>query len=355
MPSSISMARNASTIDIFIRDADEPLLHGGDLAAARHLFPDAPEPFLDLSTGINPNSYPLPDLSADLFARLPQGEALAALTATAASAYGAPSTAHVVCAPGTQILLPLVASLVGSGRAAIVSPTYGEHARAATLAGHRVTELADIDPAPNADLVLVTHPNNPDGRLLDKNDLKALAMQLRAHNGLLVVDEAFMDVGPPDASMANEVGRGGVVVLRSFGKFFGLAGVRLGFALAAPDVAARLRAQLGPWAVSGPALAIATKALADRAWIEETRRRLAAEVARLDKILAAANLDIIGGTNLFRLVRTRASELFDHLGRAGIFVRIFPENPSWVRFGQPAAENDWQRLELAMAAFANRE
>jgi cobalamin biosynthetic protein CobC len=107
---------------MFIRDADEPLLHGGDLAAARHLFPDAPEPFLDLSTGINPNSYPLPDLSADLFARLPQAEALAALAAAAANAYGAPSAAHVVCAPGTQILLPLVASLVGSGRAAVVSP-----------------------------------------------------------------------------------------------------------------------------------------------------------------------------------------------------------------------------------------
>jgi cobalamin biosynthetic protein CobC len=178
---------------------------------------------------------------------------------------------------------------------------------------------------------------------------------LHAHNGLLVVDEAFMDVGPPDASMAREVGCGGVIVLRSFGKFFGLAGVRLGFALAAPDVAARLRSRLGPWAVSGPALAIGTKALGNRAWIEEMRRRLAARIVRLDKIFAAANLDIIGGTSLFRLVRAHASELFHHLGRAGIFVRIFPENPSWVRFGQPGAETDWQRLELAMAAFTNTE
>jgi cobalamin biosynthetic protein CobC len=349
------MARNASSTDIFIRDADEPLLHGGDLAAAKLLFPDAPEPFLDLSTGINPNSYPLPDLSADLFARLPQGEALAALAAAAANAYRAPSAAYVVCAPGTQILLPLVAGLVSSGGAGVVTPTYGEHARAATRAGHRVAELADIDPAADADLVFVTNPNNPDGRLFNKNDLIALAKHLRARNGLLVVDEAFMDVGPPDASMAHEVERGGIVVLRSFGKFFGLAGVRLGFALAAPDVAARLRAQLGPWAVSGPALAIGAKALADHAWIEQTRRRLAAGTVRLDRVLAAANLDIVGGTSLFRLVRARASVLFHHLGRAGIFVRIFRENPSWLRFGQPAAENDWRRLELAMAAFANRD
>jgi cobalamin biosynthetic protein CobC len=93
--------------------------------------------------------------------------------------------------------------------------------------------------------------------------------------------------------------------------------------------------------------------LADRAWIEETRQRLAAGIARLDKILAAANLHIIGGTTLFRLVRSHASALFGHLGRTGIFVRKFPENPSWLRFGQPAAEEDWQRLQLAMAAFAN--
>jgi cobalamin biosynthesis protein CobC len=338
----------------FIRDADEPLLHGGDLAAARRLFPDAPGPFLDLSTGINPISYPLPHLSPDLFARLPQSEALAALAAAAANAYDAPSAAHVVCAPGTQILLPLVAGLIRSGSTAVVTPTYGEHARAAALAGHRVAELADIDPVPDADLVLVTNPNNPDGRLFDKVDLIALAKRLRARNGLLVVDEAFMDVGPPGASMASQVGRGGIVVLRSFGKFFGLAGIRLGFALASPDAATRLRAQLGPWAVSGPALAIGTKALADRAWIQDTRRRLADGIARLDKILAAAKLDIAGGTTLFRLVRAHASDLFGHLGRAGIFVRIFPENPTWVRFGQTAAEHDWARLQIAMAAFASR-
>ena len=337
-----------------IRDADEPLLHGGELAAARRLFPDAPEPFLDLSTGINPISYPLPHLSPDLFARLPQGEALDALVAAAANAYGVPSAAHVVCAPGTQILLPLVAGLIGSGSAAVVTPTYGEHARAAALSGHRVAELGDIDPVPDADLVLVTNPNNPDGRLFDKADLIALAKRLQARHGLLVVDEAFMDVGPPDVSMASEVGRGGIVVLRSFGKFFGLAGIRLGFALAAPDVATRLRAQLGPWAVSGPALAIGAKALVDRAWIEDTRHRLAGGIARLDQILATAKLEIVGGTMLFRLVRAHATDLLEHLGRAGIFVRLFPENPTWVRFGQPAAELDWARLQIAMAAFASR-
>ena len=109
------------------RDIGRDIGHGGDLGAARLLFPGAPEPFVDLSTGINPNPYPAPPLSGDVFARLPDSAALANLIAVAAAAYGAPSTAHVAPAPGTQILLPLVASLVPPGRAAVLSPTYAEH------------------------------------------------------------------------------------------------------------------------------------------------------------------------------------------------------------------------------------
>jgi cobalamin biosynthesis protein CobC len=341
---------------MFSGGPDRPLLHGGDLAAARRLFADAPEPFLDLSTGINPHSYPLPQLPLELFARLPEADALVAAKAAAAQAYGAPSPAHVVAAPGTQILLPLVAALVRPGRAAVLAPTYSEHARAAALVGHDVIESADLDAAMAATLVIVTNPNNPDGRLFDKSALMTLAKRLESRGGLLVVDEAFMDVGPRDASLAGEVGRRAIVVLRSFGKFFGLAGIRLGFALAAPYLAARLAAQLGPWAVSGPALAIGAKALTDRAWMEQARRRLTKETTRLDQILADSALETVGGTPLFRLVRTGvALELFHHLGRAGILVRMFPEHPSWLRFGLPAAEEDWSRLQIAMAAYADRD
>jgi cobalamin biosynthesis protein CobC len=350
------MARSASAADIeFSEDSDHPLLHGGDLAAARRQFADAPEPFVDLSTGINPYSYPLPQLPLELFARLPDTDALAATRAAAMQAFGAPSPAHIVVAPGTQILLPLVAALVRPARVAIVAPTYSEHARAATLAGHDVAAITDLDAPREAKLVFVTNPNNPDGRLFDRNDLVALAGRLEARGGFLIVDEAFMDVGPPQASVANEVGRNAVVVLRSFGKFFGLAGVRLGFALASPGIAARLSGRLGPWAVSGPALAIGAKALGDHAWIEQTRRRLATDVTRLDAILVGAGLEVVGGTPLFRLARARSAlELFHRLGGAGILVRRFPEHPFWLRFGLPAAEQDWTRLQIAMAAYADR-
>src|ERR1700736_4933479 len=261
---------------------ESALLHGGNLDVARRLFPDAPEPFIDLSTGINPHSYPVPQLSPDVFARLPEPAALDRLAAAAATAYGAPSRDHVVPAPGTQILLPAVAALAPPGHAAVLGPTYAELIRAAALAGHRVTEVGDISQLVDADLAIVANPNNPDGRLLGKADLIGLADAQKRRRGFLVVEEAFMDVGPADAGLGGEVGRGNIVVLRSFGKFFGLAGLRLGFALAAPDVAARLAAWLGPWAVAGPALAIGEAALADVAWAQATRDMLRRESQRLD-------------------------------------------------------------------------
>jgi cobalamin biosynthetic protein CobC len=327
-------------------------LHGGDLAAGRRLFPDAPEPFIDLSTGINPNPYPLSRLPADVFARLPDGDMLASLTAVAAQTYGAPSADHVVAAPGTQILLPLVAALVRPGRAAVLAPSYGEFTRAAALAGHSVTEVDGLAATGDAQLMFVANPNNPDGRRFARNDLMALAGNQRAHGGLLVVDEAFMDVGSSGGNLAADLSGGNIVVLRSFGKFFGLAGVRLGFALAAPKIAARLSAMLGPWAVSGPALAIGAKALADVAWMRKTRIRLEGSAKKLDGMLTKSGLEIVGGTNLFRLVRTAAaSELFHHLGRAGILVRRFPERADWLRFGLPANAPAWRRLQIALAGF----
>jgi cobalamin biosynthesis protein CobC len=323
--------------------------HGGDLAAARRLFPHAPQPFIDLSTGINPHSYPLPSLAAAVFAQLPDSAAQIRLCEIAARTYGALTAAHVVCAPGTQILLPLVAALVPPGRAGILGPTYSEHARAAALAGHAVMDVGDIDELRRFDLAVIVNPNNPDGRIITKDKLLALSDDLNGRGGLLAVDEAFMDVGPPEASLAGEIRRGNIIVLRSFGKFFGLAGLRLGFALAASDLAATLSAALGPWAVSGPAIAIAQRALADDVWIDATRTRLGSAAEKLDQLLAEAGIEVIGGTSLFRLVHTqRAREIFRHLGTAGIIVRAFHEQPTWLRFGIPS-ESSWDRVRSGLA------
>jgi len=327
-----------------------PLRHGGDLEEARRLFPRAEQPFVDLSTGINPHAYPIPLLSPSIFQRLPT--AVERLSTIAAAAYGAPSAAHVVPAPGTQILLRLVATLVPPRRAAVLGPTYGEHIRSAAQAGHEVREIDTLDNLNGAELVTVVNPNNPDGLLMSRDALLALANDLRPRGGMLVADEAFMDVGPLGASLAGDVACGNIVVLRSFGKFFGLAGLRLGFAIAAPPIARQLTASLGPWAVSGPAIAVGEAALADTTWGDSMRGQLAEEAKKLDQHLTCADLQVVGGTSLFRLVRTPlATEWFGHLGRAGIFVRRFVEQSSWLRFGLPAGEDEWNRLHAALASF----
>ena len=330
-------------------EAPAPLAHGGDLDEARKLFPAAPEPFLDLSTAINPHPYPIPALEPQDFGRLPAPAHLVRLTQVAASAYAVPSEENVVPAPGTQILVTLAAGLVPPGRAAVLGPTYAEHARAASVAGHAVTTVRALEPLGEADLAIVVNPNSPDGRVASKNDLLRIAEQQRAHGGLLIVDEAFMDAGPRTESLSLHVNEANVVVLRSFGKFFGLAGLRLSFALAATDIAARLRASLGPWPVSGPALAVGMTALWDRDWIDETRVTLGKAARRLNRMLRDAGLEVVGGTELFCLVSSPdAPQLFERLGNAGIFVRRFAEEPSRLRFGLPGAEEDWQRLAAAL-------
>ena len=329
--------------------------HGGSLGRARSLFPDAPEPWVDLSTGINPHSYPHRDLSATAFSRLPEPAEATRLKQTAALCYGAPSARHVVAAPGTQILLPLVMSLVPAGRAVILSPTYAEHARTGGLAGHEVLQARDLAALADADLAVVVNPNNPDGRVTPRADLFELAGKLGRRGGLLVVDEAFMDVGPAHESLAGHVEDAPLVVLRSFGKFFGLAGVRLGFAIAAEDVIARLEARLGPWAVSGPALELGTRALADTDWQAAMRARLEKESQRLDGLIQRAGLTVCGGTSLFRFVRhPEARPVFETLGRQGILVRAFDAMADALRFGLPGSEAEWTRLETALALWLRR-
>ena len=326
--------------------------HGGSLDRARALFPAAPQPWIDLSTGINPHPYPLFELPATAFSRLPEPGRNRDLARIAAAAYGAASDKHVVPAPGTQILLPRVASLVQPGRAVVLGPTYAEHRRACAIAGHTVEETGDFDRLAETDLAVVVNPNNPSGRVVARQDLLDLASRLASRGGLLVVDEAFMDVGPLQESLAGDVEGRGIVVLKSFGKFFGLAGIRLGFAIASTETAARLDEQLGPWAVAGPALEVGIRALADKHWQETMRQRLAEAALRLDALLAHHDIPVMGGTSLFRYTHLPAAGLlFNALGRHGILVRNFLERPDNLRFGLPADETEWDRLGQALEAW----
>ncbi len=328
------------------------IIHGGDLDGARAAFAGAPEPWVDLSTGINPWPYPLPAIPADAWARLPARSAEAALREAAAACYGAPGEETVAAASGSQALIQLLPRLRAPGTVAVLRPTYAEHAAGWAGAGHRVAEVASLDGVA-ADVIVIVNPNNPDGRIVPRSDLLALADRQAAGGGWLVVDEAFADV-TPEASVADEAGRPGLVVLRSFGKFFGLAGLRLGILLAEPELAGTVRAAVGPWAVSGPGLVVATAALSDSAWIAATRTRLQAEADRLDARLTGAGLKVVGGTSLFRLIcEIDATRLYNALGHAGILVRRFDYRPDWLRLGLPVDENAANRMIVACQLFKN--
>lgn len=340
-------------------DGPDGLAHGGALDRAARRYGIAKSAWLDLSTGINPWPYPLPNLSEEVWHRLPDVEADAALTAAAADYLGLACSDALVPTPGSQAAIQLLPRLFAPGRVAILGFTYAEHARCWRLAGHEVVAApaeADADWLGRAEAryAVVTNPNNPTGANRTPTDLLTLAAALAHRGGRLVVDEAFCDILPA-LSVAAAAGRpDGPVVLRSFGKVFGLAGLRLGLVAADPALGQAIRSHQGPWAVSGPALAIGSAAYRDHAWIAATRPRLAAAAATLSDRLRAVGLPDSGGTPLFRLVvvppeggvdaATRTLRLYDRCARGGVLLRRFPERPTWLRFGLPPDAAALERL-----------
>ena len=309
--------------------------------------------WLDLSTGINPIPYPFSTPDSFSWSRLPQADREGALIEAARRAYRVSPVAHIVCAPGTQILIQLAARLRPGVSVEIVSPTYSEHRSAWQLEGGEVRDAPDLPERTNADVVVVANPNNPDGRRWTPLQLSALREHLAGREGLLVVDEAFADIDP-SLSMAPHAGPAGLLVLRSFGKFYGLAGVRLGFAIGAAEDISRLAAWLGPWAVSGPAIEIGIEALSDELWADAMRGRIAELSGQLTRLLCANGLSVIGNAGLFILAEhPRARAIYEELGRAGILVRVFDYAPTWLRFGLPEP-SQFERLETALAEAVRR-
>lgn len=308
------------------------LEHGGRLREAAQRWNIPLDGWLDLSTGISPWPYPVPAAPAELWQRLPEDDD--GLEAAARSYYGA---RHLLLLSGSQAGIRTLPRLFPRGRVAIPVPIYNEHPGAWRAAGH---ELVGWEEA--ADYAVVCNPTNPTGRRYTRAELLDRAGSVR----LLVVDEAFRD-GEPGESMIG-CGAENVVVLRSLGKFFGLAGARVGCAIAAPALLERLAETIGPWTVANPARWAARHALADRAWQGAQRERLSAASERLAALLRASGLGEPTGTALFQYVATpRAAELFEALAGRGILVRVFDE-PTALRFGLPAGEDEWQRLSRAL-------
>ena len=323
--------------------------HGGDLIGAGQRYGTHAPSWIDLSTGINPIPYPLPKISPDAWQRLPSSELETELLKSARNYYNIANAADLIAASGTQSLIQMLPYLVAPTEVAIVTPTYAEHEICWQRAGHQIIECRSLASVPDrCNVVIVVSPNNPTGAIYNTDDLKILSQKLRAKGGLLVIDEAFMDVSP-DQSICPALPSAGIITLKSFGKFFGLAGVRLGFAAGDHDVITQLRARLGPWAVSGIAMEVANTAFKDNHWILEARNRLAADRKRLETMLSDAGLTVLGGTDLFSYAQSeKAAQIHEHLCQQHILIRPFATDPSKLRFGHPACTNDWDRLSGAL-------
>lgn len=320
------------------------LEHGGGLLRAARHYGRPPEQWLDLSTGINPVPWLATEPVRASWQRLPEEED--GLREAALAHYQAP---HLLVVAGSQAAIQGLPRLRSACRVGVLAPGYNEHAYRWMRAGHEVVPLTAIseEAADRVDVVVLSHPNNPTGERFTSEFLLALHARLSARGGWLVVDEAFMDPSP-QCSLARYTQREGLIVLRSLGKFFGLAGARVGFVLAAMPLLNSLDDWLGPWSVAGPSRAMARGALIDSAWQEETRRRLRSDCARLVGILERNDLAPRGGCELFQWVPTpHAEAIQDALARQGVLVRRF-QSPAALRFGLPGAAAEWHRLEHAL-------
>jgi cobalamin biosynthesis protein CobC len=320
------------------------LEHGGNLQQAAQQYGRPLTDWLDVSTGINPQHYPIPALDPSLFQRLPPGTDT--LHAAARTYYGCQ---HVLACAGSQAALQLLPTLRAPCRVTMPRTMYQEHAHAWQRAGHQVQffeQTPDSDTLNQSDVLLVCNPNNPTGHVYHPDTLLDWHAQLAARGGWLVVDEAFMD-STPQHSLASHTGQTGLWVLRSLGKFFGLAGLRVGFLLGEPTALAQVESLLGPWTITGPSQMIASQALADHDWQQLMRGHLPAQSGQLAQLLNQHGLKPVGGTDLFQYVLHPASgELQQALAKEGIWTRYF-ESPSALRFGLPPAA-DWSRLAEAL-------
>ncbi|MEJ2454767.1 MAG: threonine-phosphate decarboxylase CobD [Candidatus Thiodiazotropha sp.] len=323
------------------------LEHGGRVRQAAQRYGIPVEAWLDLSTGLNPLGWPVPALAADAWARLPEAED--GLEAAARAYYGVERLLPVA---GSQAAIQVLPRLRPPCRVGLLANSYAEHRQAWSRAGHRIQSLADeveIEAAlPQLDVLVLVRPNNPTGALYPLQRLLAWHARLSARDGWLVVDEAFMDA-TPELSLLPHL-RPGLIVLRSLGKFFGLAGARVGFVCAQAELLERLADQLGPWSISGPSRRVAAGALGDRLWQREARLQLRQAGKRLHGLLCRRGLRPDGGCALFQWLETpRAEALQDALAQRGILVRRFIR-PASLRFGLPGAEEEWRRLETALEA-----
>ncbi len=326
------------------------IAHGGALDAAVKKYGGSKADWIDLSTGINPVPAPLPKLGSSVWQALPDADLMENCLAAARKSYYFPQSAALIAAPGVQAIIQLLPNLRPGKKAAIFSPTYGEYAHVFQTLGGGSRIINTINDVQDETVVILVNPNNPDGKIVPPDVLINLANSLADKGGLLIVDEAFCDL-TPEVSVKSYAGMRGLLVLKSFGKFFGLAGVRLGFAAGHADDIAILNRHLGPWAVSGPALTIGAACLRDREMHVKTALSIRTNSTAQRAVFEQLGLTLIADTGLFHLINCPdASAVYEALAHHHILTRIFADQPNWLRLG--LCKNDVERARLASALSA---
>ena len=304
--------------------------------------------WMDLSTTINPNGYPIKDLPIDVFHRLPTNHDGNQLERIARSAYGVPNGAGLISAAGCQVLIQMLPQLKAHRHVAIVGPTNSSHSGAWRAAGHRVEEVDSLDNASRSDVVIVVNPNNFDSQYYSPAALKKLADRLYESGGLLIIDEAHMDA-VTKKSFIKYAELPNVIILRSLGKFYGLSGLRLGFAIGSSRHLGIIREMLGPWAVSGPAIHIGCSALTDQKWHKQMRQDLEIQTTHLGRVLSSRHIKSIGCHPLFHLIEVVDARTLHHqLANRAIWTRQFEQFPTWLRIGLPKSRAHFKRLEASL-------
>jgi len=325
------------------------LKHGGRLLEAAEHYQIPLENWLDLSTGINPNGYPIPPIPDEIWMRLPEEQDN--LIATAQDYY---QSSQLLPVAGSQAAIQTLPLLRKSGITGVLAPSYAEHAYAWKKAGHtlQTIDASDINQKiQHLDNLILVNPNNPSAHIFDKEQCLYWLKELNKRNGWLIIDEAFIDC-TPELSLSSLCPRKGLIILRSIGKFFGLAGIRSGFVLAETDILERLNEHLGPWALSNPSRFVTAHALQNTAWQQQTRQQLQQQSFRLSDLLRNNALPPSASNPLFQWIKTpKAPVIHQALAEQGVFTRLF-EHPNSLRFGLAKTENDWQKLTLALANIA---
>jgi len=324
-----------------MNNKDLNIQHGGDIDLAIKKYGGKREDWVDLSTGINGTSYPWQESINVELRNLPSNKILMNLEKAAARAYKIAESADTAAVSGAQQIINLLPICLKScNSVTILGPTYSEYEKAFKSSGIKTQTVSEVSKLSSSDIAIIVNPNNPTGKVIADEMLEDLSKKVR----ILIIDESFKMF-----STRRTLNFSNIIQINSLGKFFGLAGIRLGFVSGPSDFIKAVKEMLGPWPVSSLAAEIGIVALNDRVWISEMEKLLVTESNALHEACNSRNWELVGRTSLFHTYATSSClEVEKQFAAHGIWVRTFDYSETWVRLGIPTSENQWERVKQAL-------